>query len=87
MDEGWEGGAGGPSDLQPRALTGELHRVTPAFSPGGDLVTCASGQSLILLSTVTGEVVYRFKGQETHHITCLGFSSDRYLYTGSVDGK
>lgn len=68
------------------AVTGSLHRARPAFNAAGDTVACASGTSVLLLATGTGEILTRLQGGHTRPISALAFSGGRHLFTGGVDG-
>ena len=72
--------------LIPRIVSADLHQVTPCFNHGGDVLACAMGSSILLLSTQTGEPVARFDDAHPSGVTCLSFGPDQLLFSGGKDG-
>lgn len=70
------------------AVTGSLTRARPAFNAQGDVVACANGTMVVLLSVGTGEVLARLLGGHTRPVSCLAFggAGGRHLFTAGLDG-
>jgi WD40 repeat protein len=77
---------GGPGEVVERQVSGAMHRVAPVYSPQSDLVACASGAQVLVLSKETGEAVAVLTGHK-RPVSCLAFTGNHRLLSGSLDGE